>query len=64
MVQVRERDAEENKPYDVDHVYRTEQKRSLSQFSDKFVANSFGFADKIGEGKSVIVQVVHDKKLD
>ena len=54
---------EEKRLYDLDYVYRTKEKR-LKKNPQKYVANTFGFKDKIGEGVNTELHFFYDPSLD
>ena len=49
--------------YDIHHVYRTVEKR-LKEYPVNYIANSFGFKDKIGDGVSTFLHAFFDPSLD
>ena len=49
--------------YDIRSVYRISEKR-LSQQPQNYVASSFGFKDKIGEGLHTFLHAFYDPNLD
>ena len=49
--------------YDIHFVYRTVEKR-LSQHPQNYVAGSFGFKDKIGEGINTVLHAFYDPSFD
>ena len=49
--------------YDIHHVYRTVEKR-LKKHPQNYVASSFGFKDKIGDGASTFLHLFFDPSLD
>ena len=54
---------EEKALYEIQSVYRTIEKR-LSQQPQNYVASSFGFKDKIGEGVNTFLHAFYDPSLD
>ena len=58
-----EEQKEEKMLYDIHHVYRTVEKRLIKK-PQNYVANSFGFKDKIGDGASTFLHLFFDPSLD
>ena len=61
--QQEEEKKEEKTLYDIHFVYRTIEKR-LSQQPQNYVACSFGFKDRIGEGVNTFLHAFYDPSLD
>ena len=49
--------------HEIDHLYRTVEKR-LSKQTQNYVVNSFGFIEKVGEGKAIFIHAFFDPTLD
>ena len=58
-----EKKKEEKTLYDINFVYRTIEKR-LNQHPQNYVAGSFGFKDKIGEGVNTVLHAFYDPSFD
>ena len=61
--QQEEEKKEEKTLYDINHVYRTVERR-LEKQPQNYIANSFGFKDKLGDGVSTFIHVIYDPSLD
>ena len=61
--QQEEEKKEEKELYDIHFVYRTIEKR-LSRQPENYVASSFGFKDKIGQGFNSYIHAFYDPSLD
>ena len=61
--QQEEEKKEEKELYDIHFVYRTIEKR-LRQHAENYVASSFGFKDKIGQGFNSYIHAFYDPSLD
>ena len=61
--QQEEEKKEEKILYDIHFVYRTVEKR-LSQQPQNYVASSFGFKDRIGEGVNTFLHAFYDPSLN
>ena len=58
-----EEQKEEKNLIEIAGFYRTIEKK-LREQNDNFVASSFGFVDKVGEGIYTFIHAIHDKSLD
>ena len=58
-----EQEVEEKTLVELNNLYRTVEKR-LSKETPNYVANSFGFIEKLGEGNSIFIHALYDPTLD
>ena len=62
--QKQEQEQEEKKIYELENIYRTVEKRLSNKQTPDYVANSFGFIEKVGEGKDIFIHAIYDPTLD
>ena len=61
--QAQEQVQEEQTLHELQHLYRTVEKR-LSKQTPNYIANSFGFIEKVGEGNNIFIHAFFDPTLD
>ena len=57
-----EEEEEEKTMYELNNLYRTVEKR-LNKETPNYVANSFGFIEKVGEGNNIFIHALYDQTL-
>ena len=61
--QQEEEKKQEKTLYDIHFVYRTVEKKLMPQ-PQNYIANSFGFQDKIGDGVRAYLHIFYDPNID
>ena len=62
--QEQEPEQEEKRIIELENIYRTVEKRLSNEQTPNYVANSFGFIEKVGEGNDIFIHAFYDPTLD